>query len=206
MIILLMDLRTKETYERKMEESKIEAEKARKNREEADNYRRQARVVLDELERIDMLIIDKRREMESAMRRSERCAKMKEEIRGEFNNLDEQIRDLTTKMDQLQTSMNSQQADSVSADWNEMILKHRDFINRRSQLQSQQDANDRENQSLRELLQTYKEQVTSCEADKIRLQLRAQGFQQNFNRLMEEATRAERAAQAAIQEAQRASL
>ena len=204
MIVPLMDLRTKETYERKMEESKIEAEKARRNREEADNYRRQARVVLDELERIDMLIIDKRREMESAMRRSERCVKMKEEIRREFNNLDTQIRDLTQKMDQLQTSMNSQQADSVN--WNEMNLKHRDFINKRSQLQSQQDINDRENQSLRELLQTYKEQVISCEADKIRLQSKAQGFQQNFNRLMEEATKAERAAHAAIQEAQRASL
>ena len=151
-----------------------------------------------------MLIIDKRREMESAMRRSERCVKMKEEIRREFNNLDTQIRDLTQKMDQLQTSMNSQQVDSVN--WNELNLKHRDFINKRSQLQSQQDANDRENQSLRELLQTYKEQVTSCEADKIRLQSKAQGFQQNFSRLMEEATRAERAAEAAIQEAQRVSL
>ena len=189
-----------------MEESNREAERARRNREEADNYRKQARAALDELERIDMLIIDKRREMESAMRRSERCVKMKEEIRREFNNLDTQIRDLTQKMDQLQTSMNSQQADSVSINWNEMNLKHRDFINKRSQLQSQQDVNDRENQSLRELLQTYKEQVTSCEADKIRLQSKAQEFQQNFNRLMEEATRAERAAQVAIQEAQRASL
>ena len=201
-----MDLRTKETYERKMEESNREAERARRHREEADNYRKQAKAALDELERIDMLIIDKRREMESAMRRSERCVKMKEEIRREFNNLDTQIRDLTQKMDQLQTSMNSQQADSVSINWNEMNLKHRDFINKRSQLQSQQDINDRENQSLKELLQTYKEQVTSCEADKIRLQSKAQEFQQNFNRLMEEATRAERAAQVAIQEAQRASL
>ena len=199
-----MDLRTKETYERKMEESNREAEKARRYREEADDYKRQARAALDELERIDMLIIDKRREMESAMRRSERCVKMKEDIRHEFNNLDTQIRDLTQKMDQLQTSMNSQQVDSVN--WNELNLKHRDFINKRSQLQSQQDINDRENQSLRELLQTYKEQVTSCEADKIRLQSKAQGFQQNFKRLMEEATRAERAAQVAIQEAQRASL
>ena len=204
MIVPLMDLRTKETYERKMEESNREAERARRNREEADNYRKQARAALDELERIDMLIIDKRREMESAMRRSERCVKMKEEIRSESNNLDTQIWDLTQKMDRLQTSMSSQQADSVT--WNEMNLKHRDFINKRSQLQSQQDINDRENQSLKELLQTYKEQVTSCEADKIRLQSKAQEFQQNFNRLMEEATRAERAAQVAIQEAQRASL
>ena len=199
-----MDLRTKETYERKMEESNREAERARRYREEADDYKRQARAALDELERIDMLIIDKRREMESAMRRSERCVKMKEDIRHEFNNLDTQIQDLTQKMDQLQTSMNSQQVDSVN--WNELNLKHRDFLNKRSQLQSQQDINDRENQSLRELLQTYKEQVTSCEADKIRLQSKAQGFQQNFNRLMEEATRAERAAEAAIQEAQRVSL
>ena len=187
-----------------MEESNREAERARRNREEADNYRKQARAALDELERIDMLIIDKRREMESAMRRSERCAKMKEEIRSEANNLDAQIWELTQQMDRLQTSMSSQQADSVT--WNEMNLKHRDFINKRSQLQSQQDINDRENQSLKELLQTYKEQVTSCEADKIRLQSKAQEFQQNFNRLMEEATRAERAAQVAIQEAQRASL
>ena len=187
-----------------MEESNREAERARRNREEADNYRKQARAALDELERIDMLIIDKRREMESAMRRSERCVKMKEEIRSEANNLDAQIWELTQQMDRLQTSMSSQQADSVT--WNEMNLKHRDFINKRSQLQSQQDINDRENQSLKELLQTYKEQVTSCEADKIRLQSKAQGFQQDFNRLMEEATRAERAAQVAIQEAQRASL
>ena len=199
-----MDLRTKETYERKMEESNREAERARRHREEADNYRKQAKAALDELERIDMLIIDKRREMESAMRRSERCVKMKEEIRSESNNLDAQIWELTQQMDRLQTSMSSQQADSVT--WNEMNLKHRDFINKRSQLQSQQDINDRENQSLKELLQTYKEQVTSCEADKIRLQSKAQEFQQNFNRLMEEATRAERAAQVAIQEAQRASL
>ena len=187
-----------------MEESNREAERARRYREEADDYRKQARAALDELERIDMLIIDKRREMESAMRRSERCVKMKEEIRSEANNLDAQIWELTQQMDRLQTSMSSQQADSVT--WNEMNLKHRDFINKRSQLQSQQDINDRENQSLKELLQTYKEQVTSCEADKIRLQSKAQGFQQDFNRLMEEATRAERAAQVAIQEAQRASL
>ena len=87
MIVPLMDLRTKETYERKMEESNREAERARRYREEADDYRKQARAALGELERIDMLIIDKRREMESAMRRGERCVKMKEEIRREFNNL-----------------------------------------------------------------------------------------------------------------------